>query len=206
MLDQQHAAAEALRYLAHKVHHVVAFEIGHPGRRLVQQDKSGVHRQRAGDADPALVGIGQHSRWILSLIGEADPLQDLHRLRVRLAAGEAEAHAGDLHVLAYRHVAEEPASLEGAGHAVAPDPVGREPGDHLAAEQHLASSGDLESGHGVDKRCLASAVGADEAEDLALVQGLVHAVDGGKAFEADSHGARFQRRAVLRFRLGSGVF
>ena len=73
---------------------------------------------------------------------------------------------------------------EGAAEAQPGDPVGRRPGHVVASEEHATAIGSQEAGHAVEERCLARAVGPDEAHQLAGLDGEVHAVHGRHPEEA----------------------
>jgi hypothetical protein len=62
MLDQEHPAAELLRELLNEQSELVAFGFGHPGGRFVKQQKTRLKGERARDANPPFVGIGQGVR------------------------------------------------------------------------------------------------------------------------------------------------
>ena len=80
--------------------------------------------------------------------------------------------ASDEDVLQHGHVGEEPDVLEGAGDACLGDQVGlgRQDGA-LVADRALG--GDVQPGEAVEEGGLAGAVGADESDDLARVDGEV---------------------------------
>src|SRR5690606_16303159 len=82
-----------------------------------------------------------------------------------------------------REALERALDLEGAPHPQARAGVGLQPVDAAAVERHLAARLDV-AGEGVEERRLAGAVGADEAQDGALVERERHAVDGHQAAEA----------------------
>ena len=59
VLDEEDTAAKGLWNASDELHEFVAFRIGEPGRRLVQQHEFWVCCQGAGDADAPLFPIGQ---------------------------------------------------------------------------------------------------------------------------------------------------
>src|SRR5690606_3153292 len=91
------------------------------------------------------------------------------------------------------HVGEEPDVLEGAGDACLGDEVGlgRQDGALVA---DLALGGDVEAGEAVEEGGLAGAVGADETDDLAAVDGEVDAAYGGESAEAHGDAAGVEHR------------
>ena len=80
-----------------------------------------------------------------------------------------------------RHVREERVGLE---HHVGRPPVGRHAGEVLPVEQHLAGGRLLEAGDHPHQRGLAAARGAEEGEELALVDDEREVVDGDEIAEA----------------------
>ena len=65
-----------------------------------------------------------------------------------------------------------------------------------------ARGGRYKSGDGVEQRGLAGAVGADEADDLALVQLSARLVDGDQSVELDADVARLEQRHAQRHDAG----
>ena len=99
--------------------------------------------------------------------------------------------ASDEDVLQDGHVGEEPDVLEGAGDAGRGDLEGLGRQD-VALVADLALGGDVEAGEAVEEGGLAGAVGADEADDLAAVDGEVDVAYGGEAAEAHGDAAGFE--------------
>ena len=85
--DDDHGHA-VVGELAHHAEHLAdQFGIERRGR-LVEQDRLGLHRQRARDRDALLLAAGELRRIGIGLVGEADPRQQraaaLERLGARL--------------------------------------------------------------------------------------------------------------------------
>jgi hypothetical protein len=80
--------------------------------------------------------------------------------------------------------------LEGAGDAESGDAVRRHVGDVGAVEGELAAGRLVDAAHQIEDGGLAGAVGTDDGEDLALVDGEAHAVDGLDAAEVDGEPVR----------------
>jgi len=76
---------------------------------------------------------------------------------------------GDLDIVQDRQVGEQPNVLEGAGDAPLRDLVGFEPDQAFPVELHLAGRRFIDAGHQVEGGGFAGAVGADQADQLALV-------------------------------------
>src|SRR3954452_17417511 len=130
------------------------------GGRLVEEDQLGVADEREREVQPAQLAAAQRPRVRVGLLGQAGERQDLvdvarprieaGPVRDRLAHGDVAAHAGAL-----QHDAHPPAQLLRALLGVL-----AEDGDDAARPRPVA----LED---LDRRRLARAVGAEQAEDLA---------------------------------------
>src|SRR3989442_14690144 len=72
--------------------------------------------------------------------------------------------------------------------------MGRDPGQVAAAEEHATVVGGEVAGDAVEERGLAGAVRADEAHQLAGLDGEIDLVDGGDAEEALDQPANLQER------------
>ncbi len=170
---------------------------------LVQEEQARFAGEGAGDLQLALLAVGEVAGEVLGLAVEADELQEFHGPGAgggfgAVESGSAEeggpealAGAGvaaDEHVFQDGHVGEEPDVLEGAGDACGGDleGLGRE---DLAFVADFALGGDVEAGEAVEEGGLAGAVGSDEADDLAAVDGEVDVADGGEAAEAHGDAA-----------------
>ena len=93
----------------------------------------------------------------------------------------------DEDVLERRHVGEEPDVLERARDAELGDLELLALAERLAEVAHRTRGGLVDAGHDVEAGRLAGAVGADEAEDLALVDVEAHLVERDDAAEAQRH-------------------
>ena len=89
------------------------------------QHEAGPERERAGDAEPALLAVGEHARVLVGALVESEQRQQLVGAPARLARRGAGAERRHLDVLAHAEAAEEPAVLEGAREAGAAAAVGR---------------------------------------------------------------------------------
>ena len=144
---------------------------------------SRVGGQGAGDLEPALVAVGQVPGEVLGrpcrarrsraapgplpgrrlLAAELRPAQDRGE-RARLGP----AVAADQDVLQRRHVGEQPDVLERPGDARLDDLAAAWAAGPLPSNDDLALGGQVQAGEAVEERGLAGAVGADQADDLAL--------------------------------------
>ena len=80
VLDQDHRDA-AVGEQADQRLEVLDLAVGQARRRLVEQQQLRPQRQRARDLEPALVAERQVARLLLGIVGEADEVQQLARLR-----------------------------------------------------------------------------------------------------------------------------
>src|ERR1700730_8917959 len=200
VLDQQDRQT-AVAHRADQAGHLDPLVRVHPGRGLVQQEKLRPGGQRAGNLSSPAIGIGEGKRGILQtrlepFTEELNCGLDLglgRSLRSHGAGpeGDRPQHAAarpvmraEQDVLAHGQLGEHPDVLEGAGDTVMRDPV-RRLAHQLAAEQpHGSRRWSQNPGDQVEDGRLTSAVGANEAHDLASVNVEVDAVDGGQAAEA----------------------
>src|SRR5439155_5785577 len=102
------------------------------------------------------------------------------------------------HVLDQREAAERAWDLEGAADAEVDDPMRRLAGDLASGEPDRAAGGRQRPGDYVEDGALAGAVGADQAQDLALVDLERHGVDGGEATEPLGQALDLQQGARSR--------
>ena len=70
------------------------------GRRLVEHEDLGLHRQHGGDRDPAALAVGQVVRRAVDEVGHADAVERVHHPAVQLGALEAEVGRPEGDVLA----------------------------------------------------------------------------------------------------------
>src|SRR5262249_28508716 len=120
-------------------------------------------------------------------------------------AGQREKDAGDTgpspavhadqHVLEHGHVIEQPLALEGPGDDEGGDPVTGQAGQLVwaAVEREVAGGGPVEAGDRVENGGLARAVGADEADDLALLHPEGEIVHGPQASEVLDEACRLEQ-------------
>src|ERR1041385_5684634 len=139
------------------------------GERLVQQHEPGLGDQRAGDLEPAALparkGVGPAPPEMLDGELVEQPLQPV----AAISPGEREGLEDRHHVLLHRHPAEHRRLL---GQVPDPQPraaVHRLPGEVVPVEGDLAGVGPHEPGDQVERRGLSRPVGAEEADDLALL-------------------------------------
>jgi len=95
----------------------------------------------------------------------------------------------DLEVLAHREIVEQLGALPRPGEAAAGAGVRRQPREIPAVELDRARVAH-EARDGIDERRLAGAVGADQADELALLDGDVDVVHGVHTAETDGQACR----------------
>src|SRR5204863_2146801 len=155
---------------------------------LVEEQEPRLGGERAGDLEPPAVGVGEGPRGP-GRAGEEAVSEEREQLaRARLGApalleraaraqqnardsGPGPAVQADQHVFQDRHLIEEPLVLERAGDAERRDAVGSE-ADELppaVVEPDPAGRRRAEARDQVEEGRLPRAVGADEADDVALI-------------------------------------
>src|SRR5438874_130715 len=214
VFDQEDGDA-LLSHLFDESHQVaLLLRIGARGR-LVEQDQAGIARQGSGDLEPPLVPVRQVARIVVSLLPDANELEELvgplryplllpSRFRcLENGVPKFRAHTrvlADPHVVERRHVGEQPDLLKGAADAEPGDPVGLERGDVSIPDLDRTRGRLVHPGNGVEHGRLPGAVGANQREDLAFGYGETDIVDGRQAAEALGHSVDGQDR--LRGRRG----
>ena len=153
----------------------------HAGGRLVEQQQLRLGGQGAGDLEAALVAVRQVAGERLRAPVEADELEQLHGLVVRLGllALDATAAAGSppnqrplsrwwRPTSTFSSAVMLPNSRmfwKVRADAEPDDLVGLAPGQLRAVERDLTLGRDVQAGDHVEERRLAGAVGPDEADD-----------------------------------------
>ena len=209
MLDQQNGDAEAVPDGIDAGKQLRCLRGVHAGGRLVQQQDLHIGGQGPGDLQLALLAVGQAGGGDVRLIPQAADLQQVHGLfrdlllrlpEFRRAEGGVQQvivqvlGKGHLHVFDDRHIRKQPDILKGPG-----DPGLHELVDLFAVQgdavqQDGAFRGDIYAGEEVENRGLSGAVGADEAHQLAGIDGEVEILHGVKAAEGNAQVLGFQHR------------
>src|SRR5437773_9570139 len=181
----------------------------HAGCGFVEQQQLGARGQRPSHLSAAAVGVREAERWIIeprleALAEEVDRGVDFRlsgalgpkrarpkRHRPQHAAPRAVVRPQP-DILPDGQVRKHADVLEGAGHPLMRDVVRRQP-DELPAEQADGSRRwPQDAGNQVEDRGLTGTVRANEADDLALVDVDIEAVDGGQAAKSASQAADLQ--------------
>ena len=135
------------------------------GERLVEQQRRGAARERAGDGDALALAARERPRALVGEVGDAEAVQQLERAPAALGAVEAAQRIGD--VLPCPQVGEQRVLLEDV--AAAP-PLGRDVDAALGVEPHLLAAGHApavrvhEAGRDAQHRGLAGARRPGERE------------------------------------------
>ena len=147
------------------------------GGRLVEDEQVGVVDEGLGQADAAGHALGILADGAARARGQADHLQEHLDALAALAAGDLEEPAVVVERLVGVQEAVEVGLLGQEADAVLDlDVAGR-----LAEDPDAALAGVEQAEHHLDGRGLARAVGAQQAEDLALLDGQAQVADGGDA-------------------------
>ena len=165
---------------------------------LVHQDEARLHGKPAGKLEPLALTRGELAREVVALLEKIDEGQRFESVVARdFHVGGAGQRADD-DVLGHREVREGFELLERAGHAQAGDAVGPQAGDVAPVEEDTAGVERLKPGDQIEQRGFAGAVGADDADDLALVHverdvgiGGEAAVALGQAFDVEQQAHAF---------------
>src|SRR3954471_10145334 len=175
------------------------------GGGLIHQHEPWALRERAGDADElapsvrelgreAAADVGQPAQLERPVDGVARVLADRQQ-EVAQRGQHPHALAGDEQVLLDRQVVEQLDRLERAHEPAPRSHVRAQAGDVVSVERDAAARGRVIAGERVDRRRLAGAVGADQADDLARGHLQVDVVDRGDPAVGDAQGVDVQQCA-----------
>ena len=165
------------------------------GERLVEEQQGGRGRQRPRHRHPLLLAAGQLVRVAAAEPGQ--PHQVEHVADPRPPRRPVQAVQAEADIVVHGEVGEERVVLEHDADAAR---LGRHeaPGarHHLAAEAHRAGVGGLEAGDEPEGGGLPAAGGAEQGDDLALLD---------REGQAVHRGRLVRRRSASRRRRGSGA-
>ena len=194
-----------LGQLAHDGQHL-AHHLGvQRGGRLVKQQYLGLHGQRAGNRHTLLLPAGKLARLGMDIGGHADLLQIVQcgALGGFLVHVQHIAQARRA-VVQHRHIVEKVKALEHHAHLGAVGArvaaLGR---DVVAVEQHLAVRGGLQQVDAAQQGRFAAAGRADDAGDIAGVDGKIHIAQNDMGAEALGEVAYLNNRLRHGLRLPS---
>jgi hypothetical protein len=174
VLDQENAATERSRNGLDQGHEMFALHVGHAGGRLVEQKKGRSDDERACDADPSLVGVGERRGEQMRLVVEFDPAEYFGGHVRGHTTGKSKAGRRHFDILDHGHVLEQAAGLKRPRHTRTPEIVGLPAGGVLAIEQHATARWPLKACEAIDQCGLAGPIGTDEAEHFVPIDGEGH--------------------------------
>ena len=201
LLDQQDGDA-VVAQPRDQLEQALHVERGKAFGRLVEQEDARAGHQGTADGAHLLLAPAERSGHLLAALGE-DRQQLEHALERLLPVRPRRRQVGaELEILEHGHERKQASAL-GNEHDRPLHPfVGRQPVDPFAVEPDLALHARLDAGDAQQRAALAGAVGADEADDLALVhpqvdvvQHLRPVVKGVEATNAQHRSRRDRRRS-----------
>ena len=161
---EEHGAA-AIAQAEHELPHVAAAERVETGHRLVEEDDVGPVENRLGNADALHHALGVRAQAQAALLAQADivehgrnPGPSLRRRYAEQPAEVVEQFLGGQVVVEGRVLGQETEA-----------PFHTQIADRTAEDAGVATGGEDQLHQQLDCRALAGAVGAEKAEDLALV-------------------------------------
>ena len=208
MFDEPDADVELFADEADEVHQFDFFLGVHAGGGFVEEEDLGLGGEGAGDFEAALLAVGEVAGELVGAGFEAEGFEEdvgggfvlvVFELVVWGAEDGAEEAVGDGLVESDEDVfedgeaAEEADVLEGAGDAGAVDLEGLFADEGFSGESDVAGGGAVDAGDDVEGGGFAGAVGADEAEELALVEREVEVVEGFEAAEVEGEVGDFEQ-------------
>src|SRR5438094_941350 len=156
--------------------------LGHDLRRqsfrgLVHQQHPGVRHQRAGDREHLLLAARERNGDLVPALAQAweERRHGVERPQHRQVT--ARPASGHREILAHGEALEDPAALGHERDAVGGDRLRGAPGDGPAVDRHHAVSRRQQAHDDVQRRRLARAVAAEQAEQAALGEPQRHAVE-----------------------------
>ena len=146
---------------------------------LVQHQHGSVAHERTSHGQHLLLAAGHGARQLLAALLQAGE-QGEHLFLVGGNGGSGLGVGAHIKVLVHRHVQEHMAPLRHLCKAAFHDLVGAHALDALALVQHIAGAGLQKAGNGFQGGGFARAVGTDQGDDLACVDGerdILYGVD-----------------------------
>ena len=150
---------------------------GQTHRRLVQHHQLRPGHERAAHGQHLLLTAGERARDLPAALLQTrkEPVYPLTVGLQRPRRGGVGAH---VQVFLHGHAREDPAALGDMGDAQLHDPVRRRAGDALSQKGQRSAPAAHQARYGFERGGLPGAVGADQRDDLALVDLKAHALDG----------------------------
>ena len=197
MGDVDGGDAEILLHLFQLVSELHAQLCVEVGQRLVHADNRGARDEGARDGHALLLAAGELGDCLLELlVGKVDLLRDLAHLAVDLVLLQLLDLQSEGDVVVHRHSREEGVALEDDADVAVLD---GDMGDVAVLDHNRAGDGLDEAGDGAQRGRLAAAGGAEEGEELALLDVDVDIVQRGEVPELDDDVVELDHRAWLLF-------
>ena len=178
------------------------------GQRLVHQEDLGVTHDGAADSDTLALAAGERLGLTVEVLGNAQNLGSRANLAVDLVLGNLLELERKCHVLVHRHIGVQSVALEHHGDVAV---LGRHVVDTLAVDEHIARGNVLQAGDHAHRRGLTAARGANEDNELLVVNGEVevlyseHTVLGNLEVVLLLLGLLLFAKEALLFGLGVGI-
>ena len=140
------------------------------GQRLVHQEDLGVTHDGAADGDALALAARERLGLTVEVLGNTQDLSGGANLTVDLVLGDLLELERKRHVLVHRHIGIQSIALEHHGDVAV---LGSDVVDALAIDEHIARGDVLQAGDHAHRRGLTAARGANEDDELLVVNGEV---------------------------------
>src|SRR4029079_1694772 len=168
LLDQEYGQVVAPVQFPNGRENLVNQEGCEPERRLVENEQAWATHQRAADRQHLLLATRQRAAALVQTLSQAwEQLEYARQVLAKMRrVGDRSAH---LQILHHRHTRKDAAAFRGLRDLQLGEFVRRQACDVAAFEQDMAFAGARRSENGHHQRRLPGAVGADQCNDLALI-------------------------------------
>ena len=170
VIDHEDTTASALRQARQHAQQGIAFPLVKPGRGFVEEEEGRVCRERTCHFQGALATVGQRAGQDIRPVLDPERVQQVVGAAACLRPPGARTECSNLHVLANGEPAEQPHGLEGPGDSRASHAMRRAAADHGAVRDDPTRCRRKQPGDDVDQRGLPRPIGADQADDLTLIE------------------------------------
>ena len=213
MFDHDHGDAEFATDVEDEPRHVLGLFLVHARNGLVEKQQLWVHGEGSSELYAFLDAVGKQRNGGLAESFDLEEVDDvfapaavLHLLFLRCAEPHCTGEPRTLHahmstgeqVVDHGHVREEFDVLERAGNSHCGDLVRTLTHDRVAVPANVALLGAIHLRQRVEDRRLASAVRANDREQLTLVDMKTDVVDGGHATETQRDVLYFKKMFAHR--------
>src|SRR5262245_14929645 len=203
LLDHEHGGAVLLN-LADDAERRLHHRGRQPQRGLVKQDEARPGHEGAPDGQHLLLAARERARGLAATLRQDGKVRQ-HALEIRGHPARVLAHVGaHLEIFAHGEVREHPPPLGAMGDARAKNVLGLPALDLAPVEYDAPGRRSHEAGDGLERRALARAVGAHQADEIALPDLHAHVGEHGRPAVARVHALKPQhgwsrdRRGSLR--------